>query len=316
MIKIICLALLFNVCVVLRAAASEYAVDLTVDAGFYQRENEIATLEIDFGVPAGSLLLTDERGEEVPFYFIPKKEYSGELQWKIEGIIEPLSTRDFTLVFKEDKWSPEPFGDVATGELARRRLNMIVNPSFVIVEEEDEQEISPVGWELTENAEISGAEAYKGDKSLKITGVMHEEDGDTSVTGGRASARQLIMLDGGEKYSLSISLKITERFDTGERAQAVIAEVRFLDSDEKRVSSDPWRIFVPYSTTGHPEEDYLGKWITVEREGVAPADTVYGQVRIYSFLFAGTVYCDNLVFREAVTGEPVSVEAGGIRRLK
>ena len=331
MVKIAMLWAFFMMITGVSVAAGEFALILETDSGFYERKEELAEAEIDFGrgVASDSVRLTCEEGSEVPFYFVPGEGNAGTLYWIIPEM-DALSVSVYKLVFSGGEWEDKPFGSGEVAEVARQRTNLIENPSFEVYEPKEVSQAGRVvnhpGWRLDRynyryrgmeglksTVEITEEEAYDGDRSLKIISEQKDVDGKETFIHGFASSAENIPLEAGKTYSFGFSFKVIERTIDG---GAINAEVQFLDEDGSRIFPRDYsvnRLIVAYITTRHPEEDYLNKWITVEGQRVVPEGTAYGRVRVAPFLFAGTVYYDDLVLREVVSDSPVDVKVGEIR---
>jgi len=153
---------------------------------------------------------------------------------------------------------------------------------------------------------------YSGKNSLKLVGVLGKnEKGEQEKITGFCEAEDIV-LKPETCYKLTYYLKIIERVDNGERAQAVSISLNFHDKDKNKLHPKNYglnRLQCAYSTGSHKQEDYLNKWVKVEYTKTTPPETAYGKVTIGMGL-TGTAYVDDVVVRELRSAQPVTVETG------
>lgn len=165
------------------------------------------------------------------------------------------------------------------------------------------------GSSLPSLSRLSDEEAHEGKRSLRLD--------EEKVGGKRLLAWALgpyFPLKPDTKYTFSYYIKII-KCKAGSRA--ISAEIQFCDENKRRVHPKNYglnRLQVAYGMSRIPPEQYLGKWVKVERSKVTSQNVRYGRVRIGTWYFDGTVFVDSMALTAAVRGEPVEVSVGTEKR--
>ncbi|MFH0796375.1 MAG: hypothetical protein V2A65_04875 [Candidatus Omnitrophota bacterium] len=323
---------------------SEYMVPLKADSGFYLRENELVSAEIDFGRGAENIRLVwlkeDGTKEDVSLYFVPGTGNKGTVYWVAEGIMESLSQREYSLYFSPGTMPETAKGNKEMAARVKALENIIPNPSFEIEEEDIKQtstegsiwkgDRKPEDWNMIDylwadreepnlksQCRLIEEEAYEGTKSIKVVSEFRHG----KVITGKFFSSSPFPLKPNTRYHLSYYIKITDRQESGQSYQSAQVQVTFLDEKQKSVWSERcpvWRLQTAYSTCRFSKETYLGKWLKVEESATTTDNTRFGEIdqgcgpdRI-----VGIVYYDNFVLTEIREGEPVKVEVGKIRVME
>ncbi len=323
------------------AHSAAFEIEIEADSGFYSREDEIVSTQIDFGMGAEDVALyrvkPDGSLEAKPFYLVPGENNTGKLYWALQGVFRPLEKRVYMLRFNEGAAPAEPAGCDEIKDAVIKMANLVPNPYFEHEEETVRETAAWKGdrkpknwalndypWAVREEADLKAQsrltqeEAYRGKNSIRIVSEIRDGLAAPMVTGSAAS--DVFALEPVTRYAFSCYVKITDWQDAGsERShQGVYAEVVFLDSEKNRVPgpTSVYRIQADYLVTRNPQQDYLGKWVRLDASNISPPETRYARVHLSTWWFAGTVYFDNIeLFQEKTGTEPVVLRVDPARRI-
>jgi len=289
-------------------------ITIEIDSGFYDRENEIVKVDLDFkeGVNVNSLNLKDEEGKKIDFYFIPKDKNKGELYWIVEKL-SSLTFKKYYLYYEKGDWSNRPVGNEEIYRIVSEKINLIPNYGF---EEGEEGKVKD--WELKDYAwmfrnlpdlksfcRVTEEDKYEGKRSLKIASEIRDNQ---TITGYALSS--IFPLKPKTNYKFSYNFKITKvNFD--KIAIALVIDVQLLNEKKERIYPTDYsinRIHLSYPLNKHSPDEYLNKWLEISITKETPEEVRYGRVSIAFWNVEAEAFVDNLSLIEIEKKELIKVK--------
>ncbi|MCM8818535.1 MAG: hypothetical protein NC915_03540 [Candidatus Omnitrophica bacterium] len=287
---------------------------IVVDSGFYDRENEVVKVEIDFGkgIDINSLKLLD-KDKRIEFYFIAKEDYKGELYFIIDKL-PSLTTKEYTLYFNLGKWEKKAIGNQEIYQKISSK-NLIPNPGFEEVEGDKvvNWEMKDYAWVFRELPDLKSfcrvvtEDKFEGKRSLKLAS---EKRDDKTITGYAFS--EVFPLKPKTNYKFSYRFKITKvNIEKLKTYSALSIEVQLLNEKKERIYPTDYsvnRIHLPYGLGKIPSEEYLNKWLETSIVKETHEEVRYGRIWISFWDVEAECFVDDMNLVEIEKKEPVKVK--------
>ncbi|MCM8773109.1 MAG: hypothetical protein NC922_08725 [Candidatus Omnitrophica bacterium] len=305
---------IFIFCLFLNLLFCEETKKILVESGFYDRENEIVRVEIDFGkeIDINSLKLL-EKDKKVDFYFIAKENFKGDLYFIVDKL-PSLTSKEYILYFNPGKWEKKAIGNEEI-YYKKSSLNLIPNPGFEKIKED-----KPVDWTLQDYpwsyrelsniksfCRLTTEDKFEGERSLKLSSEIRD---DKFIPGFASSS--IFPLKPKTKYKLSYKLKVTkvnkEKLQTH---SAVIVEVQLLNEKKERIYPKDYsinRILCAYNLSRNLPDEYLNKWIENFVVQETAEEVRYGLVWISFWQVEAEYFIDDLSLIEVEAKEPMKIK--------
>jgi len=291
-------------------------VIIEIDSGFYDRENEIVKVELNFkeGVNVNSFNLKDEEGKKIDFYFIPKDKNSGELYWIVEKM-PSLTSKKYFLYYEKGEWSNKVVGKEEIQRIVSERMNLVPNYGFEELEDGKvkDWELKDYAWsfrnlpDIKSFCRVTEEDKYEGKRSLKIAS---EKRGDKTITGYAFSS--IFPLKQKTRYKFSYNFKITKvNLDKLEKYSALSIEVQLLNEKKERIYPTDYtinRIHLPYALDKSSPDAYLNKWLEISTTKETSEEVRYGRINISFWDVEAEVFIDNLSLIETEKKEPIKIK--------
>jgi len=291
-------------------------VIIEIDSGFYDRENEIVKVELNFkeGVNVNSFNLKDEEGKKIDFYFIPKDKNSGELYWIVEKM-PSLTSKKYFLYYEKGEWSNKVVGKEEIQRIVSERMNLVPNYGFEELEDGKvkDWELKDYAWsfrnlpDIKSFCRVTEEDKYEGKRSLKIASEKRE---DKTIRGYAFSS--IFPLKPKTRYKFSYNFKFSKiNLEKLENYSALSIEVQLLNEKKERIYPKDYginRIQLAYSLGKSFPEMYLNKWVEISIIKETPEEVRYGRVWINGPDAEAEVFIDNLCLIEIEKKEPIKIK--------
>jgi hypothetical protein len=275
-------------------------IKATVDSGMYERKDEVVIASINSGAFLKGIKSSDissikvincESNQEVSCLFEADDKDPNIITicWLLEGKIEPLITKQYFIYFSTDANCSQEKTSASFIRKIAKDDNLISNSGF----EKEE------GWIIRKPTDktlskLTEEQSYHGKRSLMLS-TYDVKSPELAVYS------DIFPITPSTRYVLSGYVRI-EEIPANAYGYAII-ELTFLD-EQKQVRRPPkeknYRIFLsfPVDQTRVEREEFLKRWISKRTAGTSPRWAKYGRIKLFTYQFVGTVYFDDISFKE------------------